>query len=254
MKDYILETNNQDINLEDILKKQLGEIRKPLIIYIKDKYKGEHVKIRKNEIVKCFINYNNFYVLPENENKPVNLNEISEMDDVNIELPFDIRINLLKDDTNSIIKNVLLKIKENIKIILNYQEYDNININEIYSTNPKFIEYEDYFCNFGSKFKGSHLIFKICEKDKKSIWKENKLNPDIKDNIEFVDLINFQKKLKNQKIILEFIPDLQPIIKIQDNIIENKYIRTIKIQYNVNQLFFIEKKKEVPKMIPVPLL
>jgi len=129
----------------------------------------------------------------------------------------------------------------------------NININNIYTIDPKFPDYESYYCNFRSKFKGSHLIFKIRDDHKRIIWKDNKLNTDINDDLIFVDLIDFQKILKNKYVILEFILDLQPIIRVQDKIMENKYIRIINIQYNINQLFFNEKKKEFLKMKPSPL-
>lgn len=220
LNEYIFEYKHNEINLTEIIKNyEIGELKIPLIIYIKND--NEYLKIRSRKQFNYYINYNN----------------------IEEETFFNICINVLKNK-----KSELRDISEDIKKyveneIKNIQE--SIIIDPVYIECPKDSNMITFYCDFiYDNNTKKHPIFEIKEYLTKTLWNKDKFNFSRAEK-GFNDLSSFKNKLirankHNQQ--LKLYPDFQPILKIYDKFNKNKnvYERHIMLKYNIKQIYFVD--------------
>lgn len=220
LNEYTFEYKHNNINLVEIIEEyELGDLKIPLIIYIKNN--NEYLKIRSRKHFNYYINYDNieeetFFRVGINilKNKKSELKDISE-------------------DINKYIKKEIKDIKKNIII------------SPIYVECPKDPNMITFHCDFTyDSVTRKHPIFEIKEYLTKTLWNTEKFNFKRAEK-GYNDLSEFKNKLikankHNQQ--LKIFPDLQPILKIIDKFNKNKniYERHIILKYNIRQIYFID--------------
>lgn len=220
LNEYTFVYKHNNINLVEIIEEyELGDLKLPLIIYIKNN--NEYLKIRSRKHFNYYINYDN----------------------IEEETFFSVGINIFKNkksELKDISEDINKYIKEEIKDI-----QKNIIISPIYVECPKDPDMITFYCDFTyDNVTRKHPIFEIKEYLTKTLWNTEKFNFKRAEK-GYNDLSEFKNKLikankHNQQ--LKIFPDLQPILKIIDKFNKNKntYERHIILKYNIRQIYFID--------------
>lgn len=218
---YHFEFNYENINLSKLLNNyDIGDLKKPLIIYIKDNNE-KHLKVRCKKPFDYYIDYNNI------------------IEDAYINIAINLPTN-----KKSELKNVLENIKNYIELNINIEE-NNIEINSVYYETLKRPNIITFYCDFiPERNSGKHCIFQIKEYLTKNLWNSEKFNFKLAEK-GYTDLLTFKNKLINANKLnkkLNIFPDFEPILKVEDRFdkIKNKYKRYITLKYNIRQIFFVD--------------